>query len=260
MIFWAVPLALVLAAGGVTTLGTGGFGATLGDLSAAALSTTAALGLVVADIEVEGRQTTDRETIIAALGAHAGSPILAVSPTHAREQLESLPWVRSAAIERRLPGTLYVRLTERKPLAVWQHDGNQELIDFDGAVIPVKDLSRFAKLPTVVGGDAARRGAAELIALLANEPDLAPRVTAAILVGERRWNLRIDNAIDVLLPEVDAAAAWTKLAQLERDNRLLQHDVQTIDLRLPDRLVLRVNDPGAKDAPGKKSHQVGKST
>ena len=40
--------------------------------------------------------------------------------------------MRSAAIERRLPGTLFVRLVERHPLAVWQHDGKQELIDRDG--------------------------------------------------------------------------------------------------------------------------------
>ena len=43
-----------------------------------------------------------------------------------------------------------------------------------------------------------------LLDMLASEPDLAARVTAAVRVGDRRWNLRIDNAIDVLLPEDDA--------------------------------------------------------
>jgi cell division protein FtsQ len=226
------------------------------------LELTGKLGLVVTDIEVTGRNTTDTATILAALGAHAGTPILAVSPSRAKEQLETLPWVRSAAIERRLPGTLYVHLVERRPLAVWQHDGGkQELIDRDGTVIPVTDLSRFAKLPTVVGDDQARRGAAQLLDLLANEPDLASRVTAAVLVGDRRWNLRIDNTIDVLLPEDDIAGAWAKLAQLERSNRVLQRDVQTVDMRLPDRLVMRVTDTGTKDAPAaKKPHSLGKST
>jgi cell division protein FtsQ len=125
----------------------------------------------------------------------------------------------------------------------------------------VTDLSRFAKLPTIVGDDRARHGAAQLIGLLGNEPDLAARVTAAVLVGDRRWNLRIDNAIDVLLPEDDMSGAWAKLADLERTKKLLQRDVQTVDLRLPDRLVLRVADPApAKDTPLKKAHAVGKST
>ena len=96
------------------------------------LDGTARLGLVVTDIKVEGRETTDRETILTALGAGPGTPILAISPRRAKEQLESLPWVRTAVVERRLPDTLYIRLVERKPLALWQHGGKIELIEFHG--------------------------------------------------------------------------------------------------------------------------------
>ena len=254
----SAPLALLAGVSGAVALSGWSPGHGNGDAGSALFAMTGALGLVVSDIEVEGRTTTDTATILAALGAHAGTPILAVSPARAKEQLEALPWVRSASIERRLPGTLYVRLVERQPLAVWQHDTKLELIDRDGTVIPVTDLSRFAKLPTVVGGDAARRGAAELIGILASEPDLASRVTAAILVGDRRWNLRIDGAIDVYLPEDDPAAAWSRLAELERSSRLLQRDVQTVDMRLPDRLVMRVNDPAPP--PAKKTRPGGKNT
>ncbi len=225
-----------------------------------ALTASAALGLVVGDIEVEGRETTDAATIMAALGAHRGTPILAVSPSRAKQQLESLPWVRSAAIERRLPGTIFVRLVERHPLAVWQHGGKQELIDREGAVIPVKDLSRFARLPSVVGDDAASH-AARLIDMLAREPDLAARVNAAVRVDERRWNLRIDNAIDVLLPEENPSDAWARLAALERANSVLKHDIQTVDMRLPDRLVLRATAaPPSEAAPAKKARPPGRST
>jgi cell division protein FtsQ len=197
---------------------------------------------------------------MAALGARRGTPILAVSPSRAKQQLERLPWVRSAAIERRLPGTLYVRLVERHPLAVWQHGGRQELIDRQGEVIPVKQLGRFSRLPTVVGDDAAGHAAA-LIDMLAQQPELAARVTAAVRVDERRWNLRVDNAIDVLLPEEDPAAAWTRLAALEHSDSLLKRDIRTVDMRLPDRLVVRVNSPPpAETAPGKKAHPPGKST
>jgi cell division protein FtsQ len=226
------------------------------------LGLTGKLGLVVADIQVDGRTTTDTATILAALDAHAGTPMLAVSPTRAKQQLETLPWVRSAAIERRFPDTLYVHLVERRPLGVWQHDGGKfELIDRDGAVIPVTDLSRFAKLPSVIGDDQARRGAAQLLDMLAGEPELAARVSAVTLVGDRRWNVRIDGAIDVMLPEDDMASAWAKLSQLEHASRILQRDVAAIDMRLPDRLVVRVTETAPKDAPGgKKNHSLGKST
>jgi len=218
------------------------------------------LGLVVTDVKVEGRETTDRDTILAALAAGPGTPILAMSPSRAKEQLETLPWVRSAVVERRLPDTLFVRLVERKPLALWQHGGKVELIDQEGNVIPVTRLDRFAKLPLVVGEGAASH-AAGLLDILATEPDLASRVSAAIRVGDRRWNLRIDNAIDVLLPADSPANAWTQLARLERSSAILKRDVQTVDVRLPDRLVFRVNPEAPKEAPlAKKGRLSAKNT
>ncbi len=258
---FALPLALAAGLYGGFILSRLPLGqAILGAAVDRVLAGTAAIGLAVNDIEVEGRETTDAATIMAALAADRGTPILAVSPSRAKQQLESLPWVRSASIERRLPGTLWVRLVERHPLAVWQHGGKQELIDRDGSVIPVRDLSRFARVPTVVGEDAARH-AATLIAMLAHEPELAARVTAAIRVDDRRWNLRLDHAIDVLLPEEDPASAWVRLAALERQDGLLKRDLRTVDPRLPDRVVLRVNTPASSQLPpGKKPHSAGRNT
>lgn len=225
-----------------------------------AVAVSATLGLVVTDIQVEGRETTDTATIMRALAAERGTPILAVSPSRAKRQLEALPWVRSAAIERRLPYTLFVRLVERHPLAVWQHGGRQELIDRHGEVIAVNDLSPFAKLPTVVGEDAAAH-AAKLLEMLASDPELAARISAAVRVDGRRWDLRVDNAVNVLLPEQNAAEAWNRLAQLERSNNLLKRDLQSVDMRLPDRLVLRVHPaPAAETPPGKKPRTPGKNT
>src|SRR5439155_13179881 len=260
-ILWAVlVIAVVGGYGGVIASRTPVGQAFLAQAADGFVGMTATIGLVVTDIEVEGRETTDGATVMAALAAARGTPILSVSPNRAKEQLESLPWVRSATIERRLPGTLFVRLVERRPLAVWQHGGTQELIDREGTVIPVSDLSRFARLPTVVGENAAPH-AAELIDMLGGEPELALRVTAAVRVSDRRWNLRVDDAIDVLLPEDDAAGAWSRLARLEQTSSLLKRDVQTVDLRLPDRLVLRVTGgSGHEAAPVKKPRPAGKPT
>jgi cell division protein FtsQ len=261
-VLWAgIPIVLAAGAYGVMQMPRSSAGEPLlHSVSRHLLEASATLGLRVGDIRVEGRKTTDRETILAALGAHPGTPILAVDPVRAKQQLESLPWVRSALIERRLPDMIYVRLVEREPMALWQHDGKIELIDRSGAVIPVIRLDRFAKLPMVVGEDAARH-AAELLAMLSSEPDLLGRVTAAVDVGGRRWNLRIDNSIEVLLPSDDPAAAWADLARLQRNSAILQRDVQAIDMRLPDRLVVRVAPEPPKEAPpAKKGRPTAKNT
>ncbi len=195
-----------------------------------AVSLSAQLGLVVGDIEVEGRAMTGREAILRAVGATRGTPLLAVDPAQARTQLEALPWVRSAAVERRLPDTLHIRLVERQPLAFWQRQGKLVLIDREGAVITGDRLERFPGLIVIVGDDAARRAGALL-----------------------------DNGIDIQLPEDDPQSAWSRLAQLEHSSRLLARDVQIVDMRLPDRLVVRVTPEPPKE-PAKKGRQAAKST
>jgi cell division protein FtsQ len=238
------------------------------DLSAAALGhrvedglleATARLGFAVTDVAVEGRRETDPATILKALAVRRGTPILAFSPSRAAIRIAALPWVRSARVERLLPGTIFVRLVERRPLALWQHGGVMQLIDDEGAVIPVGDLGRFAKLPLVVGEDAAAHAGA-LVRMLRREPRLAAHVTAAIWVDGRRWNLRLDKGVQVLLPADDPGAAWAELARLERNSAILQRDIDTIDMRLPDRLVLRIVAPPPSEDTKKKGRPLARNT
>jgi cell division protein FtsQ len=228
----------------------------LGEAQAIGLS--ARLGLVVDDIEVEGRAMTGRDAVLSAIGAARGTPLFAVSPSQAKAQLEALPWVRSAAVERRLPETVHIHLVERQPFAFWQRQGKLVLIDRDGVVITGDRLERFSGLIVIVGNDAPRHAAA-LLDMLVGEPDLAGRVVAAVLVGGRRWNLQMDNGIAVQLPEDDPQAAWTRLAELEHSSRLLARDVQVVDMRLPDRLVVRANPEPPKE-PAKKGRPAAKNT
>jgi len=95
--------------------------------------------------------------------------------------------------------------------------------------------------------------------MLATEPDLAAHVAAAVRVGGRRWNLRLDSNVDIALPEDDPTAGWRRLAQLERSDGILEREIQAVDLRLPDRLVLRTATETQKPK-SKKRRQPGKAT
>lgn len=216
-----------------------------GELYAQALAASAAQGLVVRKVLCEGRDETDRAAILAALEVRQGQPILAFDPEAAKKRLEALSWVRTAAVERRLPDTIAVHLTERRPIALWQRNGRLLLVDEEGVVLRRDGLERFAGLPLIAGDDAPRHAPA-LLQMLSEEPTLEPRVTAAVRVGGRRWNLRLDNRLDVLLPEEGAEAAWRRLADLERRHGLLERDLTAVDLRVPDQLVVRLA-PGAAD-------------
>ncbi len=254
---------LVICAGivGVAALWQSGWAGRQAALAGEALlGLTARAGLRVEDVLVEGRVRTQRSQITRILGVTRNSPILAFDPQAAKDLLEALPWVRSAAVERRLPRLIYVRLTERRPLAIWQNHGNLAVIDSRGEVLSDVRPEGFAELPLVVG-EGAPPHAADLLAMLAREPELSTRVAAAVRVRGRRWNLRLDGGIDVRLPEADAAGAWSELARIQREHGVLGRDVVVIDLRTPDRLVVRTA-PGAAPGTdgGKDSAQGGEDT
>jgi cell division protein FtsQ len=203
------------------------------------------LHLIVESVQVEGRQRAEKQAILAALGVARGTPILSVDLDAAKARLETVPWVRNASIERLLPDTLYVRLTERAPLALWQHQGKFDLVDQDGSIIADADIRDYPFLPQVVG-TGAPSATPDLLKVLAGEPALEAHVTASVRVGARRWDVHLDNGVVVCLPESNAANAWHRLAALDRSDRLLERSVQIIDMRLPDRVVLRVPPDVAK--------------
>ncbi|MBT5415334.1 MAG: FtsQ-type POTRA domain-containing protein [Rhodospirillaceae bacterium] len=204
-----------------------------------AIATTADAGFYIGEVYLEGREHTPRAAIVKELNLDRGAPILAFSPDDARRKLEALGWVQEATVSRHLPDTIRIRLVERVPFAIWQRDGDFVLIDSKGDEIAGARVDRHVDLPLIVGADAAHH-ATELVTMLSAEPDLAARVTAAVRIGGRRWDLRLDGAVVVKLPETDAGAAWSRLAAMDRESALLARNVLGIDLRLPDRLIVRV--------------------
>lgn len=243
---WGGPgaLALALVGGSVWAWSSGWADRQLAALGDATLEASAEAGLALREVLVQGRGRTSQAELMTALDLHIGAPILGLDPETLRARLEALPWVARASVERRLPDTLFITVEEREPLALWQRDGALALIDRNGEVIADPELAPFGGLPMVVG-DRANGHAAELVDMLATAPELARRVTAAIWVGDRRWNLRLDNGVDIRLPEENGAAAWAELVSLERLHGLIDRDLVAIDLRQPDRLIVRLTPEAA---------------
>jgi cell division protein FtsQ len=245
----AVALHMLLPSGSGSSSGTGGgslttFRERIGDA-------TASLGLRVETIVIEGRANTPEPLLRAALGISKGDPILGFSLDAARRNVEKLSWVEQATIERRLPDTIVVQLVERRPFAIWQNQGKFVLIDRDGQMVTNEDVGQFRQLPLVVGLGAPG-AATPLIDALMQHPGLLARLVAAVRVGERRWNLQLRGGMNVMLPEGHEAAAIDRLVALQQDHALLDRPLEVVDMRLPDRLVLRPRAEPAADAAAKK--------
>ena len=224
----------------------------------ATFSRTGKAGLRVEEVLLQGREHESAERITQVLGIKQGAPILAINLQNARKRLETLAWVRVASVERHFPNTIRVKIVERQPMAIWQFERKLALIDHEGATITSKKLERFRHLLVVVGKTAPAH-AASLIQTLAKEPKLNKRVNAAVRIGNRRWNIQMNNGIYIRLPENGAEAAWRHFAKLERKYQLLKQDLLSIDLRMPGQLIVRTRG----DRPGlnsKVTHRKGEST
>lgn len=244
---WRGRAVLGLAGASVLVVGVLALAGRLDDVKAAIDARFAHLarseGFIVGSVTVSGRSVVKAGDVLAALDIERGDDILSLDLGAARERLQSLSWVQSASIERRLPDSIHVTLVERRPMALWQTDGKMHLVDQNGIAIEGEgaQLALYAKLPLIVGDDAPRY-AAELIDLLAREPSIGKRVEAAIRVSKRRWNLKLDNGVEIRLPEEGMAEAFDRLARLERTDRLLSRDITVVDLRQSDRLIVRLSD------------------
>ena len=244
---WTVAAMLVVGFG-FTLVHSWSPGGTLSTMRERLGTATGVAGLRVRNIVIEGRANTPEPLLRAAIGASKGDAILGFSVEQARTRIEGLTWVESATVERQLPDTLVIQLAERRPFAIWQNQGKFVLVDRAGLIVANQDVAQFRALPLIVGLGAPA-SAAPLLDALTAKPGLGVRVTAAVRVAERRWNLRMKNGTDVLLPEGAEAAALDRLDKLQQDHALLDRPLAVIDMRLPDKLVVRPMPPdGRSDA------------
>jgi cell division protein FtsQ len=202
-------------------------------------------GFRIAAVSLTGSKEVSREEILATAGVTGRASLLFLDADAARLRLLANPWIADAAVLKLYPDRLQITITERQAFALWQKDGRISVIADDGTVLEPFVEDRYRGLPLVVGRG-AQRDAKTFLSLIARYPDVKPMVRASVMVAERRWNLRLQNGIDVRLPEANVAQALDRLVALDHDKNLLTRDIAAVDLRLPDRVTVRLSDAAAQ--------------
>lgn len=204
-----------------------------------------ATGAVVERIVVSGSVYTGKDELQAALGLKKGDSLVGFDASSARTRIEELPWVRLASVDRMLPDRVNVTIYEHVPLARLVADGKIWVINKDGERIVADADNAFPGLP-LLQGEGAAAAADDLFAHLSNWPQLLGQLREAEWVGGRRWDLRFVSGVVVQLPEQDkdfgTEQALPLLAKLEEARHVLTLNAGQVDLRLQDRVVLRLPD------------------
>lgn len=204
-----------------------------------------AAGLKVTGVRLTGNRQMSHEQILEVAGIRPDSSVLFFDADLARDRLKANPWLSDATVQKLYPDQIMISVVEREPFALWQRDGRINVISADGKIIVDHLDARFQHLPLIVGKGAEER-AREIVGLLNDHPDVAKSVRAAVLVAERRWTLVLKNGIDVRLPDADLDRAMVDLARLDAERRIMTRDVAIIDLRVPDRVSVRLTEDAMK--------------
>lgn len=203
-----------------------------------------AMGFRIAAISLTGPKEVSREEVLTVAGVTGRASLLFLDADAARTRLLANPWIADASVLKLYPDRLQITITERQAFALWQKDGRVGVIAADGTVLEPFVEERYVRLPLVVGRGAERQ-AKDFIAILDRYPDIRSQLRASIMVADRRWNLRLKNGIDVRLPETNVEQALDRLVMLDREKKILTRDILAIDLRLPDRVTVRLSDAAA---------------
>jgi cell division protein FtsQ len=203
------------------------------------------LGFRITAVAINGRKQLTQDEVLASGGVNGRSSLLFLDATVVRDKLKGNPWIADATVLKLYPGRLQIDIVERSPFALWQQDGRLSVIADDGAVLEPYLSRRFISLPLVVG-KGAETHARDFLALLGQYPQVRSTTKAAVFVGERRWNLRLKDGLDIRLPENDVANALASLSRLDQEEHLFSRDIVAIDMRLPDRLTVQLSEDAAK--------------
>ena len=154
--------------------------------------------------------------------------------------LNDIPAVESAAIKVTVSGVLQIDISERTPAFIWRKDDVISVIDEKGKFIRLA-TSRldYPELPLVVG-EAANLSIADISSLIEDNQYFLDQVRAFVRVGERRWDLVLDNNLRIMLPQTEFLAAFDRLMLMNHTGSLFSNQLSTIDMRLVERPTVRV--------------------
>jgi cell division protein FtsQ len=254
-------LALLLLFGGVGVLGfvqSGDYDALLAREGAPWDIVARAAGFDVGAVTITGQSRLTEKELLAASGVTSRQSLPFLDASAVRERLMATPLVKSARVMKLYPNRLVIAVEERVPHALWQQDGRVSVISEDGVVIDELRDERYLGLPFVVG-DGAQKRLPEFLAVIAALGDIAPRIKAGVLVAGRRWDIEMTNGVMVKLPEQNPGPALEALMRLQREARVLDKDIMSIDLRSSDRVVVRLTEEAAATREAGFAHKSKKS-
>lgn len=192
---------------------------------------------LIKKIVFDGNEHVPDVLLLKASGLKYKTNILLPNLHEIKTKLENISWIKSAIIQRKFPNEIYIRISERTPIAILQSKYKLYLIDSEGIVLEHDGIGNFNNLPIVVG-EGAETEANYLLQCLEKFSKIRKQLVFAIRIGKRRWNIKINRGIVVKLPERGITQALQILEEISDSNGFFNKDIASIDIRMLDRVII----------------------
>ncbi len=198
-------------------------------------------GFEMKSVRISGARHMQEAEIMAAIGHYDGLSVFAFDTDRARESLEAEGWIERAEIVRELPSTVAVKLSERKPFALWLDGGKLAAIDSEGRTLGLTNPAAFPALP-LFSGPSAPAQAREIVAALGPYPELSALIARIDRIAGRRWDIVLESGMRAKLPASDFEDTIAGLARVAARNPAAFYEISEMDFRSPAQFTLRLKN------------------
>ena len=195
-------------------------------------------GLSLRDVQIYNLDKTNYDELLAQANLELGESIFKVDLQQTKMAIDELPWVEQSHIVRVLPGSVHIYITEHRPVAIWQQNGQKTLVSHDGSPIgAVENFTDYEDLP-VITGESAPQSFTLLQSVLESYPALQDALRGAKMSRAARWTIYLENGTLVHLPIHNIDEAFIRLRWLDQQFQVLSFQSSVIDLRVRDRAAI----------------------
>jgi cell division septal protein FtsQ len=205
--------------------------------SARIIMTTTGRGAasVVKSVHISSDSGRQSLTAIAAqVGIAPGTRTYSVNLDEVGARIAAIPDVRASAVRRLPNGNLAIRVKLHRAVALWTDGLDFYPLSADGTVVR-RPIGARPENTVVFRGPLP----ADISEIAKTARGLAPLTDYLEWIEDRRWNIRTNGGVTVMLPEANANAAVSALMIMDKNHGILSKKISVLDMRDSARILVQ---------------------
>ena len=201
--------------------------------------TSAKLGFLINNVTVESSNIYCPAIKEDLFDSYKSESIFLIPISKIQTYLESIDCVDTANISRQLPSEIKVKVKNKEPIAIWQHQKNFFFINEDNSLMRIRNSKNLMDF-IIVTGENAFKHTKNLINIISIDKEVFEKIDAAMRVGDRRWDVKLIGGLVIKLPEKNPELAWDKFLEIQNKKQLPKNKkVKVIDLRIANKIYIK---------------------